>query len=150
MNDLPTVSIVIPTRDRPKDLTDLIVTILKQKYLPNEVVIVDDSLSASAKHIAKRYSKQFNSVNCKLKYVKGSGAGLTEARNLGVRLCKGNAILFLDDDTMLDPNVLMAIAIFLNTNTSVLGVQPEIISSLRKNRNILDQKFENAMCKVFL
>ena len=46
MTYLPTISIVIPTRDRSHDLTNLLESILNQVYLPNAVIVVDDSLSS--------------------------------------------------------------------------------------------------------
>ena len=70
------VSIIIPTRDRPKDLVDLLLTVFDQNYLPFEVIIVDDSLARCTKQVFDCFSLQFKSISCKLKYVKGRGDGL--------------------------------------------------------------------------
>jgi glycosyltransferase involved in cell wall biosynthesis len=152
LDKLPKISVVVPTRNRPKELAELLQTILNQDYLPLEVIIVDDSPKYSAKNVAGLYSLNFKSVGCNLKYVSGSGAGLPAARNLGVQVAKGEVILFLDDDTLLpDKNVLRIMAEFLGKNIDVLGVQPLILSKNDSiTRNKLTNKLENAIYKVLM
>ena len=151
MNNLLRVSVIVPTRDRPRDLADLLLTIINQTYPPLEVIIVDDSPGGSAKQVVDSFSSKFKFINCRLKYVKGSGDGLPAARNLGVKLSNGDAILFLDDDTLLGRNVIGALATFLRDNPVAVGVQPNIFS-LTKNRSKgeLAEKFENAVYKALM
>jgi len=152
LDKLPKISVVVPTRNRPKELAELLQTILHQDYPPLEIIIVDDSLECSAKGVAGLYSLNFKSVGCDLKYVLGNGDGLPAARNLGVQVAKGEVILFLDDDTLLPgKNVLRIMAEFLGKNINVLGVQPFIISQTDSiTRNELTNKLENAIYKVFM
>jgi len=133
MDNLPRVSVIVPTRDRSKDLADLLQTILNQSHPPIEVIIIDDSPVGSSKQVAVSFSSKFESVGCKLKYVEGSGDGLPAARNLGVENSEGDAIFFLDDDTLLGQNVVSALATFFKEETVALGVQPKILSSEEKN-----------------
>ena len=67
MDDLLRVSVIVPTRDRPKDLVELLTTILNQNYPLYEVIIVDDSSVSSAKEVIHHFSSQFKSIGCKLK-----------------------------------------------------------------------------------
>jgi GT2 family glycosyltransferase len=150
MNNLPRVSIIVPTRDRFKDLSDLLLTVLIQTYFPVEVIIVDDSPTSSAKLVVNSFCSKFDSIGCRLKYVEGSGEGLTAGRNLGVKNSEGDAILFLDDDTLLDRNVISTLAAFLRDNPLALGVQPEILPSRKNLSNELTKKFEKAVYKVFM
>jgi len=150
MDNLPRVSVIVPTRDRPRDLADLLLTIINQTYPPLEVIIVDDSPGDSAKQVVDSFSSKFKFINCRLKYVKGSGDGLPAARNLGVKLSNGDAILFLDDDTLLGRNVIGALATFLRDDPVALGVQPKILSSTREFSSGLKEKFENAVYKVLM
>jgi len=152
LDRLPKISVVVPTRNRPKELAELLQTILHQDYPPLEVIIVDDSPKYSAKSVAGLYSQNFKSVGCNLKYISGSVAGLPAARNLGVQIAKGDVILFLDDDTLLpDKNVLKIMAEFLGKNINVLGVQPLIISQTDSiTRNRLTNKLENAIYKALM
>lgn len=151
MDILPRVSVVIPTRDRSKDLADLLLTIFNQSYPPFEVIIVDDSPVGSAKQVVNSVSSKFNSISCKLRYVKGSGDGLPAARNLGIKVSRGDAILFLDDDTLLDRNVVATLATFLKNTPTAIGVQPKILSSTRKLSNGgLAEKFGNSVYKALM
>lgn len=145
------ISIIVPTRNRPKDLADLLLTILNQSHPLFEVIIIDDSPLCSAKPVADVFSSKFKFIGCKLEYVKGNGEGLTAAKNLGVRIFKGDAVLFLDDDSLLDQNTVRALAIFLRDNPGVTGVQPEILSSTMISRKEgLSTRFENAVYKVLM
>ena len=122
MTNFPKVSVIVPTRDRLKELVDLLLTIFNQSYSPFEVVIVDDSPAGSGKQVVDSLSSKFELINCILKYAKGNSNGLTAARNLGVKISKGNAILFLDDDTLLDQNGISTLATFLKSNAVAVGV----------------------------
>ena len=147
------VSVIIPTRDRPKDLADLLLTVLDQDYPPFEVIIVDDSDEGTAKQVARLFKSDFERIGCRLRYVKGSGGGLPAARNLGVKLSTGDAILFLDDDTLLDKNTIRALTTFLENNPKALGVQPRIISLTtitNARRSMLLAKFENSVYKALM
>jgi GT2 family glycosyltransferase len=151
MNNLPRVSIIVPTRDRPKDLADLLLTIINQTYPPREVIIVDDSPGDSTKQVVDSFSSKFKFINCRLKYAKGSANGLPAARNLGVKLSNGDAVLFLDDDTLLGRNVIGALATFLRDNPAAVGVQPKVLSSMRDiSKGWLVRKFENAVYKALM
>lgn len=151
MDNLLRVSVIVPTRDRPKDLAELLMTILSQSQLPLEVIIVDDSPVCSAKQVVNSFSSKVKSVSCKLQYAKGSGNGLPAARNLGVRISEGDIILFLDDDTLLCRNVVRTLVTFLSYNPAALGIQPKILSSTRSmSKGELTEKFENAIYKTLM
>lgn len=144
------ISVIIPTRDRPKDLADLLLSISNQSHSPLEVIIVDDSPLTSAITTVNLFSSTFASLNCKLKYVKGSCDGLPAARNLGVLCAEGDTILFLDDDTLLDSNAIFILATFFEDNPSALGVQPKIISLTKKTESRLARRFEDAFYRALM
>ena len=144
------VSVVIPTRDRPRDLADLLKTLLDQSLLPFEVIIVDDSPKHSSREVSDSFVSKFKSVGCKLVYFTGSGIGLPAARNLGIKVFKGDAILFLDDDTLLDQNALNIVATFFSHNHDVLGIQPIIMPKTEKINSLTMVKLENAFFKAMM
>jgi len=138
------ISVVIPTRDRQKDLAELLPTLLNQSYPANEIIIVNDSVSSSIKEIVNLFATSFKSIGSTLISVQGSGEGLTAAKNLGVKIAQGDALLFLDDDVLLDRNVLMLLDIFLTNHPEALGVQPAIRETATYNG------IENAISKALM
>ncbi len=148
------ISIVIPTRDRPDDLHDLLLTILNQEVLPAEVVVVDDgslpsSLSKYNIYIDS-FLQKFSSAGSIIIYIKGSGEGLPSARNLGVKNSNGEVIFFLDDDTLLDKNVLSVIDNFFKNHSKALGIQVNIKNYDNNNRNSLVMKSWNILNRIFM
>jgi glycosyltransferase involved in cell wall biosynthesis len=148
--NLPSITVIIPTRDRLEDLKSLLKTLIHQVYSPNEIIIVDDSPSGSAKEIAVLFSPQFASLNCNLKLVSCSGQGLTKARNLGVSASKSEIIFFTDDDTELPPEVLVTMAAFFKDTSSALGIQLKIVSTRALKRMSFAENLENVLYRVFM
>lgn len=66
-----------------------------------EVILVDDGSSDSTGDIADQY-RQFSNI----KIIHQNNAGLSEARNTGLRNAKGSYIMFLDVDDMLTDEVV--------------------------------------------
>jgi GT2 family glycosyltransferase len=143
------VSVIVPTRDRPKDLAELLTTILNQDSLPLEVIIVDDSYTCSARCVVDSFVSKFDFVGYKLKYVNGRRDGLPAARNLGVNCSNSDILIFCDDDILLDSNVLNALVTFLRENPFAKGVQPAIISP-KELIDDLNKKLENAFNRTLM
>ena len=147
---LPSISVVIPTRDRLEDLSSLLRTLLHQVYPPKEVIIVDDSPSRSAREMGLFFYPQFISIGCSLKLVASSAEGLTRARNLGIKASQSDAVFFTDDDTELSPEVLLIVATFFKETPAALGIQPKIVTTEPfKGRSIIEN-LTNALYKVFM
>lgn len=143
------ISIVIPTLNRPKDLADLMATILRQSLPPFEVIVVDDSSSNFTAQTIKSFFSKFESFGCPLRYVRGSSKGLTASRNLGAHLSEGNVVFFLDDDTLLDSNVICSLVTFFQENPRALCAQPNIVSPKKEMNSVLT-KFDEALYKVLM
>lgn len=94
-----TASVVIPTYNRPRDLHACIESILSQKRLPLEIVVVDDGnleelpLKAEAEAAGVGYV-----------YHRKKKRGLTASRNAGIAVSSGQIVFFLDDDVVLYPD----------------------------------------------
>jgi glycosyltransferase involved in cell wall biosynthesis len=93
----PSVSVVIPTHDRPESLSRAIESALEQTVQPLEVIIVDDLGLPSTEDAVLRFAGGANVVryiDAAASTVKGPGA----SRNAGAALTTGEMIAFLDDD----------------------------------------------------
>jgi glycosyltransferase involved in cell wall biosynthesis len=97
----PTVSIVIPTRDRPDKLARLLLRVKKQLYQDFECLVIDDG---SSDDTLDKYDIIWNTLDDRFvlkrkgKSERGGGPGKT--RNTGIRLSHGDFIAFCDDDDL--------------------------------------------------
>ena len=90
------ISIVIPTVDRADALYNLLRHLEHQSVTPSEIVVVDQSAREDAR------SASLPGV----RYRRIAERGLPNARNVGVRLSTGDAVLFLDDDVIPDRDLV--------------------------------------------
>jgi glycosyltransferase involved in cell wall biosynthesis len=80
-------SIIIPTRNRPEFLPDAVASVLRQRDVSLELIIVNDGTVAVPGFSDNR-----------VRVMSSSEAGAVPARNLGVATANGDMIAFLDDD----------------------------------------------------
>ncbi len=90
------ISIIIPAFNEEKYLPKLLDCIKMQSYKDYEVIVADANSKDKTRQIAKRYG-------CKI-INSGSLPGI--GRNNGAKVAKGNILLFLDADVLLDDDFL--------------------------------------------
>ncbi|HEY6350696.1 MAG TPA: glycosyltransferase family A protein [Candidatus Angelobacter sp.] len=91
MNDLPLVSVVIPTYNRAYILQDAINSALEQRSANTEVIVVDDGSTDDTAALVAGYKER-------VIYLRQTNQGAGVARSLGVRSAQGTYIAFLDSD----------------------------------------------------
>jgi glycosyltransferase involved in cell wall biosynthesis len=114
MNDLrvpaaaPEVSVIVPTRDRPRQVEALLGSLARQQgasEFPWELVIVDDASAESNRGRLERALSRWE--RAPLTYVRlAVRGGPSRARNTGAERSSGAVLLFVDDDLVLDERVL--------------------------------------------
>ncbi len=100
------LSVLIPTKNRPSELLACLRSAVTQDRRPQEIVIVDQSPHPSGPAVAGVVEP----CGIRLRYEHAPAlAGLTHARNRAVDLSHGDVVLFLDDDVELSPGYLREI-----------------------------------------
>jgi glycosyltransferase involved in cell wall biosynthesis len=92
-----TVSIVIPTRDRPRLLKKAVESVLLQTHPVEQIVVVDDGSSAEN-------AAQVDALACAhpaIEIHRIASQGVSAARNHGLKHARGEYVLFLDDDDLI-------------------------------------------------
>ena len=94
------ISIVIPAYNQAVYLPESVQSVLNQTVADFEVIIVDDGSTDNTREVALSFNDQ------RIYYIFQENAGLSAARNTGIRNASGDYLLFLDSDDLLMPNAL--------------------------------------------
>ncbi|MCX7835817.1 MAG: glycosyltransferase [bacterium] len=87
------VSLIIPTYQREQELIETLQCAIRQTYKPLEIILIDQTQHHSPNTLAfiQQHADQ-------IQYHRPEFASLTKARNLGIKLSKGEILVFIDDD----------------------------------------------------
>jgi glycosyltransferase involved in cell wall biosynthesis len=91
---MTTISVVLPTYNRPKLLKKAVDSVLRQTYTDFELIIVDDASDIPVFEIVK---KAYNDNRIEI-YRNEQNKGVSYCRNLGADLAEGEFLAFIDDD----------------------------------------------------
>jgi glycosyltransferase involved in cell wall biosynthesis len=147
------ISIIVPTRDRSKELEKLMINLLNQSYPNFEVIILDDSPKETARRVVEIYKPLFTARGIDLKYiVSRRHEGLTVARNLGIKLASGDIVLFLEDDVvLLNKDALQNLAKLYEEFPDAICIQPYIVTlGLDTSKYTLIDNLKNATAKALM
>ena len=88
------VSIVIPMFNAESYIERCLDSLINQSYLNIEIVVVDDGSTDKSKEIVKDMVERRGNIVLKAT----SNGGASRARNLGMEICSGEYIMFVDAD----------------------------------------------------
>ncbi len=88
------ISVVIPVYNVQDYLDECLGSILYQSYKDIEIILVDDGSTDGSGSICERYSNEYAFI----KTITIPNQGQSHARNLGIRMAKGDYLIFLDAD----------------------------------------------------
>jgi glycosyltransferase involved in cell wall biosynthesis len=104
------LSVCIPTYNRPQDVKTLLENLVSESEIPDEIVVVDSSEEADTEKTVTTFNAQ---GKIPVIYFR-SPKGLTLQRNNAVNIAKGDIIVFLDDDVLLEKEFIREIKKFFN------------------------------------
>lgn len=119
MVDLPSISIVVPTRNRARLLDRLLSSLQALRYPHWEAIVVDDGSTDDTRLVAEGWRK----TGLPITYLYQPWQKMGAARNLALVRAQGQIIAFTDDDCTVDPDWLRAIARSFERYPESLGVQ---------------------------
>lgn len=88
------LSVIIPMYNVENYVEECLMSVSKQTYENLEIIVINDGSTDNSLLIAKSYAKRDNRISI----YDFENAGLSEARNRGVRIAQGDYIAFLDSD----------------------------------------------------
>ncbi|WP_214744397.1 glycosyltransferase family 2 protein [Exiguobacterium sp. s189] len=95
-------SIIVPIYNVEDFLEECILSILNQSYDNFEIILVDDGSIDKSSAICNQYNDKYHNV----KLLEKKNGGLSSARNEGVKVAKGDYLLFVDGDDFIAKDTL--------------------------------------------
>ena len=96
------VSIIIPIYNSNKYLKECLDSIINQTYSNLEIILIDDGSKDNSFDICEEYAKKDKRIILKKK----NNEGVSATRNLGIEICTGKYILFIDSDDYCNENMI--------------------------------------------
>jgi glycosyltransferase involved in cell wall biosynthesis len=112
------ISVIIATRNRSQDLRETLGSLVSQK-LPKqefEVIVVNNGSNDNTQEVVSQFYTLGNVL-----HVFEPVAGLSQARNTGVKASHGDILAFIDDDAIADENWLLELT-KIYQETAAIGV----------------------------
>jgi glycosyltransferase involved in cell wall biosynthesis len=85
------VSVVVPTYNRAYIIAQAINSVLAQTYRDIEIIVVDDGSTDATSEVISKFGP-------KVRFFRQRNAGVSAARNLGLRAARGEFVALLDSD----------------------------------------------------
>lgn len=97
------VSVIMATRNRARNLPAAIESVRAQTLERWELLIVDDGSTDDTASVVARYADDE-----RIRYVPQSARGAAAARNRGLEMARGSLVAYLDSDNLYFPDFLLA------------------------------------------
>lgn len=102
----PSISVVIPTRDRPDDLWRCLDSLTGVAYTRWDIALIDQSTDTRTRDVTLGFQRSLPNLT----YHHNVEKGLSRARNKGIVETTGDVVAFLDDDCIVQTDWLEQIA----------------------------------------
>lgn len=121
VNEMETVSVIMPVYNAEKYLSEAIESVLYQTYLDFELLLINDRSTDNSKQICMDYSKKDNRIRLFDNNTNEHGPGPT--RNIGLDNAIGKYVYFMDADDWIEKNLLESTVIRMKeTNADIVQV----------------------------
>ncbi len=137
------VSVIIPVYNKEDYLNKCIQSVLDQSLSNMEIICIDDGSVDNSYKIIRKYATNDN----RIKIIRQSNKGVSNARNIGIRSALGKYIAFMDADDFYVDNTALKVMFELceSKNIPVCGSNRMILNGNKLNKQNV---FESDMFQV--
>lgn len=118
MSHSPHISIIVPCYNYGHYLSMTLESVFEQSFKGWECIIIDDGSTDNSAEVAKTWVNK----DPRFIYIRQDNAGLSAARNTGIKHAAGRYIQFLDADDLLLPEKLSIQVQLLEQNAGVAAI----------------------------
>lgn len=103
IENTPLVSIIVPIYNLEGYISDCLNSLISQTYTNIEIILVNDGSNDNSQNICEEFCKLDNRI---ILLNHTSNLGVVTARNDGIRIAKGEYIVFVDGDDWVESNMV--------------------------------------------
>lgn len=144
------VSVIIPAYNAERFISETIDSVINQTYKYIEIIVIDDGSTDNTRNIVEK--KMETDSRIVLKQILNNG--VSNARNTGFNLSKGNFVSFLDADDLWLPNNIKYKWEYLVNSSENIGLVHSDMEIIDENShstgNILSGKSGNILNSILL
>ncbi len=133
-----TVTVVVPTRDRPELLESAVRSLSAQRYPAMEIVVADQSVDERAREVVLRVA----ACDPRVRVSRSATVGVSNNRNQGVATSTADVIAFTDDDCVVADGWVEAIAAEFTASPEVDAVFGRMLPHGEHRRNGLETDYK--------
>ena len=112
------ISVIVPIYNVEKYLSECIDTLIKQSFDNLEIILIDDGSTDNCPTICDEYQKK----DKRIKVIHKKNGGLSDARNSGLKIAKGEYIIFVDSDDFVNINFVEVLYNLCVQNNSEMAI----------------------------
>jgi cellulose synthase/poly-beta-1,6-N-acetylglucosamine synthase-like glycosyltransferase len=124
------VSIIVPAHNEEYNMRSILTSLLEIDYQNKEVIVVDDGSTDRTYSIASEYKRCFPIG--RFSVIRKQNGGKSSALNYGIRFAKGDIIVVIDADSVVERNTIKEILREFQ-DSRVVGVAGDCVVSNRVN-----------------
>ena len=115
------LSVILCTYNRERYLYNVLQSIAEGTLPPAdyEIVLVDNNSTDGTHHVCERFAADHPDIQ--LRYCLEREQGLSHARNRGIVESKGDILVYVDDDALVNPEYLKTYADFFGKNSQAVA-----------------------------
>lgn len=102
------ISVIVPVYNVEKYIHKCLDSIVNQTYKDLEIILIDDGSTDNSGKICDNYAGS----DKRIRVIHKKNGGLSDARNVGLDLCQGEYIGFVDSDDWVAPDMFEVLALF--------------------------------------
>lgn len=150
--DFPLISVIVPIYNAEVYLERCISSIVNQSYENLEILLINDCSTDRSRSICEDWSKK----DARILYMEKKNSGVSATRNAGLKIAKGEYVVFVDSDDYMLPHMCRTfyqkftenkadcvVCSILEPNNNVWGCSSDIdytsLDALKKDYVVLQQ-----------
>ena len=127
----PLISVIVPVYNVEEYLKKCVDSIINQTYKNLEIILVDDGSTDNSSLICDTYAEKYEQI----KVIHKKNGGLSDARNVGIDLAKGEYLTFIDSDDWIKEGFIEYLYNLNLSNNTMIAVAPYIVVTNSKQIN---------------